>query len=104
MDYELLTAIAQALGVSSPWEVMSAELNPEEGTLTVYVDFPRGSVFTYTDPETGETGKYKAYDTQVKTWRHLPFFQYRCYIQATVPRVKLPNGKVRQVQVSWAGH
>ena len=45
----------------------------------------------------------KAYDTKNKTWRHLNFFEHECYLHARVPRVKLPNGKVKQIQTPWEG-
>jgi transposase len=44
----------------------------------------------------------KVHDTRERTWRHLNFFQYRCYITARVPRVITPDGKVRTVSVPWA--
>ena len=36
------------------------------------------------------------------TWRHLNFFQHHCYITASVPRVRCPEHKVKQVDVPWA--
>jgi len=31
------------------------------------------------------------------------FFQYRCYLHARVPRVQIPNGKIKQVKTTWEG-
>ncbi len=45
----------------------------------------------------------KAYDTVNKSWRHLNFFEHECYIHARVPRVKLPNGKVKLIKTPWGG-
>jgi transposase len=49
-----------------------------------------------------EGKEYSAYDTEVKTWQHLNFFEHECYLTARVPRVKDCNGKVITVQVPWA--
>jgi transposase len=38
----------------------------------------------------------------VKRWRHLDFFQYRCELEARVPRVDCPEHGVRLIEVPWA--
>lgn len=35
--------------------------------------------------------------------RHLNFFQHECYLEVRVPRVRLPDGKVRLVEPVWVG-
>ena len=42
------------------------------------------------------------HDTDVKTWRHLDFFQHQAYLHARVPRVRCAAHGVRQVAVPWA--
>ena len=71
--------------------------------MNIFIDFERGSEFAYQDDELGIKGKYKAYDTVEKTWRHLNFFQYKCFLTAHVPRVDIGNGKVRRVRTPWEG-
>jgi len=70
--------------------------------LDIYLDFSRGSVFTYKEDENETTG-LKAYDTKEKQWRHLNFFEHECYLHARVPRVKLPDGKVKLITTPWEG-
>jgi transposase len=94
---------ATALGIQAPWFVDSIDLDPVKEELNIRVDFRRGSLFEYTDEDSGEISEYKAYDTTEKTWRHMNFFQFRCYIKARIPRVKLGNGKVKQVKAPWEG-
>jgi len=94
---------AMAIGIQKPWYVESVNLDILSGELNIKVNFPRGSVFQYTDPETGVVAEYKAYDTEEKTWRHMNFFQYRCFLQARIPRVKTDNGKIKQVKAPWEG-
>jgi len=78
----------------------------EEKRLDIYVDFIRGTKFSYTEtPEEGEaiTGEFSAYDTTQKTWRHLNFFQHECYLHCRVPRIKLADGKTRIINPPFAG-
>lgn len=94
---------ASAIGVKNPWKLTSIKLDHERMELNIEIDFPRGAEFEYIDEETGEMGHYKAYDTSQKTWRHMNFFQYRCYLHARVPRIQIGNGKIKQVKTSWEG-
>ena len=94
---------AMAIGIQKPWYIESINLDIAKGDLNIKVNFARGSIFEYADEETGEIRKYKAYDTVEKNWRHMNFFQYRCYLHARIPRVDLGNGKVKQVKAPWEG-
>ena len=116
-----------ALNVTDPWFVSDIKFDAEAKRLDVYIDFKKGSVFSYEYIETRtETKKetidakeievetiaetrretfdnLKAYDTKNKTWRHLNFFEHECYLNARVPRIKLPNGKTKLIQTPWEG-
>jgi transposase len=92
-----------ALQVESPWFIKEMKFDLPQGQLDIYIDFERGSLFDYQDEALGVKGKFKAYDTCEKTWRHLNFFQYKCLLHAYIPRVDIGNGKVRQVQAPWEG-
>jgi transposase len=95
---------AKALMVEVPWFIQEVKFDVKDGKLEIWIDFDRGSTFYYEDKELGIKGQFKAYDTKMKTWRHLNFFQYKCYLHAWVPRVDLGNGKIRQVHTPWEGH
>ena len=95
---------AKALLVERPWFIERINLDLPQSQLDIYIDFERGSTFSYQDVELAVDGQFKAYDTCEKTWRHLNFFQYKCYLHAYIPRVDIGNGKVRQVQAPWEGH
>jgi transposase len=95
---------AKALLVEKPWFVHDINFDQTAGRLEIWIDFERGSSFYYEDKESEFEGHFKAYDTTEKTWRHLNFFQYQCYLHAWIPRVDLGNGKIRQVQAPWEGH
>jgi len=95
---------AKALMVEKPWYIHEIQFDQQVGKLEIWIDFERGSTFYYEDKELGVKGEFKAYDTTQKTWRHLNFFQYQCYLHAWIPRVDLGDGKVRQVSAPWEGH
>jgi transposase len=48
-------------------------------------------------------GEHPVHDTVSKRYRHLNFFQHECFLEVRVPRVRLPDGAVRQVEPPWAG-
>lgn len=88
----------QALGLSSPWKVVSTDFDPKAKTLDLVIDFERGARFV--DPETGEL--CPVHDTVQRSWEHLRFFEHRTSIQARVPRIKTSSGAVKTVEVPWA--
>lgn len=88
-----------ALGVSPPWQVTGADFDLAAKTLTIRVDFIAGSRFALA----GVEGQHPVHDTVAKRYRHLNFFQHECFLEVRVPRVKLPDGSIRQVDPPWAG-
>jgi transposase len=88
-----------ALGLTSPWQVESSEFDPKRKRLDIMIDFPRGGTFTC--PECGDE-KLKSYDTELKYWRHLNFFEHDAYLTARVPRVKCKQCGIHRVNVPWA--
>jgi len=88
-----------ALGLTPPWRVELSEFDPDRKRLDITIDFPRGGAFSC--PECGAQG-LKAYDSELKSWRHLNFFQHEAYLSARVPRVKCGQCGIRLVNVPWA--
>jgi len=92
-----------ALGIDSPWFIEKIEFNDTSRQLNIFIDFKKGSKFFYQSSESDNGGNFKVHDTKQKKWRHLNFFQHECFLQARVPRIKLPNGKVRLIRTPWEG-
>ena len=88
-----------ALGIGAPWYVARADFDAQAKTLTIRVDFTAGSRFAIP----GMAGEHPVHDTVAKRYRHLNFFQHECFLEVRVPRVRLPDGAVRQVEPPWAG-
>jgi transposase len=88
-----------ALGIASPWYINGVEFDAAKKTLSIAVDFIAGSRFAVPSIE----GSHPAHDTVTKRYRHLNFFQHECHLEVRVPRVRLPDGGIRQVEPDWAG-
>jgi transposase len=88
-----------ALGLAPPWQVSTAEFNPDEKRMDIRLDFPKGSTFSC--PKCGLSG-VKAHDTIEKTWRHLNFFQHEAYLTARVARIDCDKCGTHLVDVPWA--
>ena len=67
----------------SPWRVVRTDFSGQPPALEIGLEFVRGSQFHC--PQCGEL--CGVHDTVEKRWRHLNFFQYRCELLASVPRV-----------------
>jgi len=88
-----------ALGIVRPWYVRGVDFDAGRKTLTIRVDFVSGSRF----PTPGAEGLHPVHDTQTKRLRHLNFFQHECFLEIRTPRVKLPDGRVVQIELDWFG-
>lgn len=88
-----------ALGIASPWYINGVEFDAAKKTLAIAVDFVAGSRFAVP----GVEGAHPVHDTVTKRYRHLNFFQHECHLEVRVPRVRLPDGGIRQVEPDWAG-
>ena len=88
-----------ALGIAEPWFIQGVDFDAGKKTLTIGIDFIAGSRFAVP----GVDGTHPAHDTVTKRYRHLNFFQHECHLEVRVPRVRLPDGGIRQVEPDWAG-
>ena len=88
-----------ALGLIPPWQVESCEFDPERKRIDIMINFRHGGTFVC--PECGKE-ELKAYDTELKSWRHLNFFQHEAYLTGRVPRIKCSQCGIRVVDVPWS--
>ena len=89
----------EALGVQKPLEIEYVEFDKGKGELHIYIIFARGSKFSCSS--CSEEG-LSVYDTKERTWRHLNFFQYKCYIHMAVPRLECPKCGIKTWEVPWS--
>lgn len=87
-----------ALGLDEHFRIIG--LRVESSTLKpclhIDIEYVKGTRFEMNGEE------YSIYDHQERTWRHLDFFQYECYINCRVPRIRLKTGEIQLVSVPWS--
>jgi transposase len=94
-EYRIFEA---ALEISAPWEIKEVRLDYARRRLDVIMGFQRGSEFSCSQCKKTLT----AYDTRMREWRHLDFFQFETHIYAPLPRTECPDCGVKTVEVPWA--
>lgn len=95
------SVFATALGLdNSPWYVESVTFDRELRRLDIHLEYAPRTQFKH--PRSHQL--VSVYDSQERTWRHLNFFQFECFVHAFVPRVNggANGGGVAQVPVPWA--
>jgi transposase len=89
---------ALALGVEEPIYIETVEFDKDNGELHIRMNFRRGAKFACSS--CGKAG-LPVHDTVDKTWRHLNFFQYKCFIHLRTPRTKCPDCGERLYMPPW---
>lgn len=90
---------ATALGITPPWFIAHLGFESDKQLLTIRIEFNQGTRFAHPEVD----GTHPVYDSQIKRYRHLNFFQHECYLEVRVPRIKLPDGRVALIEPPWAG-
>jgi transposase len=94
---ELEKIFGTALGIKEPIYIESVEFKNSE--LHIYLNFYKGTKFAC---PVCEKGKCAVHDTIEKTWRHLNFFQYQCYLHFALARIKCLKCGVHQYKPDWS--
>lgn len=86
----------EMLGLSDDYSVVSIE--KDDIAETIFINIRYNKVFYL------ESGEYlKLYDlAPERTWQHLSWFQYQCYIVCRLPRYINKENKVKTVQPNFA--
>jgi transposase len=99
MDSELQKHYALLLGVGSPWEVKTVDLNLEGKKVEIELGWQWGAAAKC--PECGR--ECSIHDcAPERTWRHLDTMQFMTLIRARTPRADCPEHGVKTMQVAWA--
>jgi hypothetical protein len=94
MNQNLL--FATALGLMPPWKVVDSGLKQQgHGAKHLYVDIDLESGARMPCPRCGQA--CALYDHEIKTWRHLNFWQHATVLSARVPR-RAAADKVRRAR------
>jgi transposase len=87
-----------ALGIEKPLYISKINFNEASGELHVHMDFERGGKFSCSKCN---CEKLPVHDTSPKTWRHLNFFQHKCFIHLRTPRTNCNECGVTLWTPSW---
>jgi transposase len=87
-----------ALNIETPLYIEKIEFDKEAGELHIYIEFKRGERF---DCPVCCEKSCPVHDTADKIWRHLNFFQYKCYLHFKTPRTKCDKCGVRLYIPPW---
>jgi len=88
----------QIPGLVAPWKVAEARLGMEARRVTVRVGIDAGT--KWTDPKTLQPAHLHKWTE--RRWRHMDTRQFETYIEARVPGVRCPDGRIGEVGVPWA--
>jgi transposase len=86
------------LQLSSDWSVSKIETDHASQSIHVHLAYVGERA---PSPVTGELCPIYDY-REARQWRHLDTMQYRTYLHARVPRVRLPGGEIVTIRVPWA--
>ena len=87
----------QILGLPAPWRVANVQLNAEEQTVHVTVDYDAETA-VWKCPDCNKV--CPVYDhREPRQWRHLDSCQFLTYRVASLPRVQCPTHGVQTVSV-----
>ena len=85
------------LHLTSDWRVSRVETDHSTRVIDVYIDYTRSNA---SSPDGSQ--RCPIYDRrEERRWRHLDTMQYKTYLHARVPRIRLSSGKVVTISVPW---
>ena len=89
----------QLLGIHSPWEISTVDLNMPELRVDIEIGY---TAVSGACPECGAISP-KHDDRKQRSWRHLDTMQFATYLHCSVPRVRCKEHGAKTVKVPWAG-
>jgi len=99
METILYEHYGKLLGLESPWQVSSLDLQLENQRVEIGVSLMKGSKVTCPVCKKDCTIADHAPE---RTWRHLDTMQFETILRARVPRSACPECGVKTIAVSWA--
>jgi len=89
---------SQILGITSPWKIVSVDLEMKAKRVVIRVEVDRKIKWGH--PETQLSASLHKWTE--RTWRHLDTCQFETLITASVPSVKHQDGSIEEIAVPWA--
>jgi transposase len=99
MDTELQKHYALLLGIGSPWEVKTVDLNLPDKKVEIVLSWQWGQ--SAKCPECGRACSIHD-SAPERTWRHLDTMQFTTLLRAWTPRSDCPEHGVKTMLMPWA--
>lgn len=96
---DLTEHYASLIGLHTPWQVTSVDLQIEDQRVVVHVDHPASCKFAC--PSCDQQRPLKDHAEQ-RSWRHLDTMQFQTVLVAKTPRTNCPACGVKTVNLPWA--
>lgn len=94
--------LEELLHIPEPWYIDRVDFSLEVKQLDVYVKFRKRAVFPCSNCGAPDQ-PVKDIAAKDRTWRHLNFFEYPCYVHAELPRTNCGQcNRMMRVNVPWA--
>ena len=88
----------QLLGLTSPWQITSLDLNANDERLDITIEWP--SVTPVPCPSCGDVCPMKDHREE-RIWRHLDTMQFKTFLHCRVPRCSCPEHGVHTIAIPW---
>jgi len=97
-----IEGLEELLHIPQPWYIDGVNFHVKEKQLDVYVKFEKSALFRCS--ACGELNpRVKDVAAKGRTWRHLNFFEYPCYLHAELSRIdREACNRTMRVYVPWA--
>ena len=90
-------SLEESLGLKDSWFVEKIDFNHAALVVDIYISHTGVDLFC---PQTGEKGTLYDHRSS-RSWCHLDWFEYKCFLHCRVPRVLCSSG-VKTISVPWA--
>ena len=93
---DVRSAVSQLLEVPSPWFIERIDFQKGSQVVDIFMDFKKGSRFRCSECDSD----CSVYDKAVRRWRYLDWFDYRCYLNVSVPRTNCRVDGIRTINAT----
>jgi transposase len=94
---EVKRLLDQLLDLGQGWDVKNIEINEADKLIDLYLAYSEKSFCDF------EGNLCPIYDfSEPRRIRHLDFFDFQCFLNFRIPRMKLPNGKIQNIPLNFS--
>ena len=87
-------ALSVLLEVEQPWVLTKIDIQPKNKVIDVFIDFKKGSNFSCLQCDE----LCSVHDSDFRRIRHLDLFEFQCYLNIRMPRIKCKEHGVKTIR------